>query len=104
MFWLIAFLVVVGLVILVRIQDSLRERRRLASPPLDRAAGNPNVAPARDLLWKQDWSGLSGLYRKQSPSDRYQFIEALGATAVIDTPLPSDLTDSGALCVAGGLK
>src|SRR5262245_46095414 len=99
-----AILAVIVFAAFYHLNDHLRDRRRRAVPKFDRGAGNPHLAPAGDLLWKGDWGGLSALYRKQTPSDRYKFIDALGDTAVVDTALPSDKADSGALCVAGGLK
>lgn len=74
------------------------------NPSFDRAEGSKPARDGVDLLWRQDWSGLSALYRAQPPSDRYHFIQGLGRLAVVDTPLPGEQADSAALTIAGGLR
>ncbi len=96
-------LMVLGFV-LYTVYERLRERNRRNNPSFDHGQGNPHLTSAIDLLWKQDWPGLSALYRKQSPSDRYLLVDALGKSAVVDTPLPSDSADSAALTICCGLR
>lgn len=94
----------VGFFVLGLREENQRLKRKAVYPRFDHGAGNPHLPQAIDALWKQDWAELSRIYRKQAPSDRFVFIEALGATSVVDTPLPEDQSDSGALTICGGLK
>lgn len=102
MLWIL-LAVVIGLAAYL-INDRLVDHRRRANPVFDPGAGNPHVKSGLDLLWRHDWPGLSALYRQQTPSDRYQFTQALARAAVVDTALSPDDADSAALAMACGFR
>lgn len=77
------------------------EDRRI--PGFDPAEGQPEAPEAVELLRSADWSGLSRLYVRLAPSDRYHLIESVSEitrTAPPDTPPDAD---SALLTVFGGL-
>jgi hypothetical protein len=99
----IVALFVLGVIIrllMARQEDADIARRRR----FDQAEGCEEVAPGVALLAANDWRGLSQLYRKLSPSDRYHFVQGLGARASMEAIDPPKDADSAGLAIAGGLQ
>jgi hypothetical protein len=72
-------------------------------PNFDPAEGQPEAHEALALLNQQDWAGLTRLYGRISPSDRYHLIESLAQLHRDPPPeAPAD-ADSVILTILGGV-
>lgn len=73
-------------------------------PAFDESEGQPEVAEAVDLLRAEDWRGLTRLYGRLSPSDRYHLIDSLGRMATSPPAAPPEEADSSVLTILGGAR
>jgi len=72
-------------------------------PRFDPAEGQPEAHEALTLLLQKDWFGLTRLYGRISPSDRYHLIESLSELHRMPPPeAPAD-ADSVILTIVGGM-
>lgn len=74
-------------------------------PAYDRAQGNPHVAPGLRLLAEKNWAALAEIYRAQSPSDRFHFIQGLGElTDLLGDDLPTEADDPAVAAIIAGIR
>lgn len=74
-------------------------------PAYDRAQGNPHVAPGLRFLGDRNWAALAELYRVQSPSDRFHFIQGLGElTDLLGDDMPTEVDDPATAAVIAGIR
>jgi hypothetical protein len=71
-------------------------------PKFDESEGQPEVSEALELLRADDWVGLTSLYGRLTPSDRYHLIYSLGRMAPAPT-LPGE-ANSAMLTITGGMR
>lgn len=76
----------------------------MQDPAFDRTEGHPHAAEALDLLDRSDWAGLTRLYWKLPPSDRYHLVQALGEVAPTESLSWPEDADSAILTIGGGLR
>ena len=72
-------------------------------PNFDPAEGQPEAREALALLGQQDWAGLTRLYGRISPSDRYHLIESLAELHRTPPPEAPGDADSVILTIIGGM-
>jgi len=72
-------------------------------PAFDVAEGQPEVREALDLIAAADWTALSRLYGRLSPSDRYHLVMCAGELVDRLPDLPPD-ADTQLTTIAGGLQ
>lgn len=103
---IISVLVAVGMLLVVwrmfRERHGVIEHTR-PDPGFDQSEGQPEVPEALALLAAGNWTGLTRLYHRIPPSDRYHLIEALGRMAPAAPETPDD-ADSTTLTICGGVR
>ncbi len=72
-------------------------------PDFDPAEGQPEAHEALQLLQQKDWAGLTRLYGRISPSDRYHLIESLAELHPAPPPEAAEDADSPILTIIGGV-
>lgn len=79
-------------------------RIAMRDPAFDRTEGHPHAGEALDLLDRADWAGLTRLYWKLPPSDRYHLVQGLGEVAPMDSLSWPEDADSAILTIGGGVR
>lgn len=74
------------------------------APAFDPAEGHPLVREGVAHIAARAWDELLALYEKQGPSDRYHFVQGLGALSQLDDDLPTVFDNPHLMTIVGGIR